>query len=98
MEYNVSKAMVQLLEKGFDFIIVQSAGNGNDADQGVDNWYNSLFCSINSLNCNFSMKVSKQDVMDRILVAAAIAKTDDLDKAHLTSSFLCCGVVLRNSR
>ena len=85
IEYNVSNTMVQLLEKGFDFVIVQSAGNGNASDQGVDYWYNRLFCSINSSNCHSTEKVSKQDVMDRILVVAAIAKTDDLDKAHLTS-------------
>jgi len=74
-----SKAFGKLLEKGFDFIIVQSAGNGNAGSIGVDYKNNRYFASINNNNCyesgpfvSNSNKVSKSDIIDRILIVSNI--------------------------
>lgn len=79
-----SKYMGKLLAKGNDFIIVESAGNGNKANIGVDYWNNGFFCSINSSNCYssngglFSNAISKQEIMDRIVIVAAVDSSNAL--------------------
>lgn len=67
-----SKYMGKLLEKGYDFIVVQSAGNGNADDIGFNYWHNGMFCSINKDNCYSSSSVSKNDIMSRILVVSNV--------------------------
>ncbi|MBQ4338485.1 MAG: S8 family serine peptidase [Clostridia bacterium] len=67
-----SAAMSSLLAKGYDFVVVQSAGNGNEFSQPIDSYYNGSFCSINEKTAlSISSKVSKQDILDRIIVVAA---------------------------
>ena len=75
-----SKVMGKLLSKGHDFVVVQSAGNGNENYEGIDYINNGGFCSITSDNCYskntslFGSKVSQSDIMDRILVVSAIGQ------------------------
>lgn len=66
-----SMYLQKLLAKGYDFVIVQSAGNGNANGYSVDAVYNGLFCSINAENCTTSEEVSADDIIDRIIVVGA---------------------------
>lgn len=77
-----SKYIEKLLHKGCDFIVVQSAGNGNDDGVGVDYWNNGLFAAINSSNCytrRFFSKVSKQNIMNHIIIVANINSSNMLN-------------------
>lgn len=90
---SASKAMGKLLGKGYDFVVVQSAGNGNKANIGVAYRYNGLFCAINRSNCHTQNAihflwwnqdaVSADDIMSRILIASNIRSNDEL---YVTSS------------
>lgn len=66
-----SKCVLKLLKKGYDFLIVQSAGNGNKDSISVDATYNGLFCAIDENNCKTSLGISGGDVLDRIVVVGA---------------------------
>ncbi len=70
-----SKYLCKLLELGYDFVIVQSAGNGDVEGVSVDAKYNGWVCSINKNNCYTSESVSADDIMGRIIVVGA-AKND----------------------
>ena len=73
---STSKQMGKLLENGFDFIVVQSAGNGDENSHGVSYWNNGIFCAINQDNCyetndvTVTDAVTKEDIIGRILVVA----------------------------
>jgi subtilisin family serine protease len=69
-----SKRIGQWLENGKDFIIVQSSGNGIKG-KGVDAINNGYFCSIQEENCYSSDKVSKQDIMNRVIIVTASAQS-----------------------
>jgi len=89
----ISEAMARLLEnkkEKYDFVVVQSAGNGaNDPSDtnpieedrlhlGVDAMANGLFASVTSDNCYSKSKtVSKQDIMDRIIIVTSADKKYD---------------------
>lgn len=73
---SASIALGKLLEKGFDFVVVQSAGNGAKDLMGVDAINNSHFASINENNCYESDEVSKKDIMNRILIVGAAEQKD----------------------
>lgn len=81
-----SKAMGKLLGKGYDFVVVQSAGNGNSSQIGIDYTNNGVFCAINSANCFsqnngiFHSAVSQNDIMDRILVVSATDRDNQLTR------------------
>lgn len=75
-----SKHMGKLLGKGYDFIVVQSAGNGNSAGRGVNYWNNGTFCAINKSNCYSSSKVTKAEIMGRIVIVAATNPDDKLTR------------------
>ncbi len=61
------------LSEGYDFVVVQSAGNGDDDGNSVDSYYNGHFCPINEKNCNsVAFGISKKDILDRILVVGAV--------------------------
>ncbi len=60
-----SRAMGMLLEKGYDFIVVQAAGNS-----GVDARNACLFAGITKDNCDEAFAPA-EDIVDRILVVAA---------------------------
>ena len=63
--------LYSLLTRGYDFVIVQSAGNGNESGISVDARFNGLYCSINEGNCVTSDTVAYQDIIDRIIVVGA---------------------------
>ncbi len=68
---NASAYMAALLSRGFDFLVVQSAGNGAGDGIGVDAIHNGVFCSITDGNCPAYQGVSTRDIQDRILIVAA---------------------------
>ena len=80
-----SKGMGKLIGKGYDFIVVQAAGNGNAGYVGVDYQYNGNFCSINESNCYsssggwFSDAVSKQEILDRVVVVSNLQSDGTLN-------------------
>lgn len=81
-----SAAMSSLLAKGYDFVVVQSAGNGNEASQPIDSYYNGTFCCINEKTAvSISDKVSKQDIIDRIIIVAAA--NNDYDGTYSAAWF-----------
>lgn len=70
-----SKVISDLLDEGYDFIIVQSAGNGAYDGFGVDSVYNGQFCSITRENC-FTERHSYEEIMDHVIVVAAATQTE----------------------
>lgn len=73
-----SYAMGSLLNKGYDFLVVQSAGNGNEEGYAVDATQNGLFSSINEKNAFLPFKnVTAQDLIDRIIIVASAKITED---------------------
>lgn len=69
-----SYSMGSLLSKGYDFLVVQSAGNGNDGNQAVNASQNGLFCSFANSNVFLPFAgVSKQDLLDRIIIVGSAA-------------------------
>lgn len=68
----VSLMMASLLSKGYDFIAVQSAGNGDFYGDPIDARHNGHFCSVNESNVFTGFyNVSKSDILDRIIVVTA---------------------------
>lgn len=67
--------MAELLNN-YDFVVVQSAGNGADNGIGVDAINNLWFCAVTSSNCVSygTGRASKQGILDRIVVVAATNK------------------------
>ncbi len=69
----------------YDFVVVQSAGNCQ-----IDAINNGLFASITEDNCvdyQERLGVSKRDILDRILVVAAVERTDQNDIGFRPSRF-----------
>ena len=68
---NAASYMSQLLNKGYDFIVVESAGNGfSDNHVSYDTKYNGHFCSINDNNTGKSAEMAKK-INDRIVIVGA---------------------------
>lgn len=68
-----STAVSVLIGRGYNFLIVQSAGNGDNNANAVDASYNGHFSAIDMENCNsICPGVSKQDILDRILIVGAV--------------------------
>lgn len=69
--------MAKLLQRGYDFICCQSAGNGVDKDKGlksyaVDASNNGTFCTITEKNAIRSVSgVTPKDIVDRIIIVAS---------------------------
>lgn len=69
-----SYAMGSLISKGYDFLVVQSAGNGNDGGYAVNASQNGLFCSFKEGNVFLPFSgVSKQDLLDRVIIVGSAA-------------------------
>ncbi len=68
----VSAYFAILLNRGFDFLVVQSAGNGDDNGNPVDAFNNGSFCSITRENCMSTLLgVPTEEVLGRIIVAGS---------------------------
>ena len=64
--------MASLLSRGYDFLIVQSAGNGNKSNAPCDSFYNGSFCSIRKQNIFTGLtRISKQEILDHILIVGS---------------------------
>jgi len=69
-----SYAMGSLLSKGYDFLVVQSAGNGNDGGYAVNASQNGLFCSFKEGRVFLPFAgVTKQDLLDRVIIVGSAA-------------------------
>ena len=67
-----SYAMSRLLKRGYDFLVVQSAGNGNEEGKSVDARNAGLFASVFSDNRLTILKKSDlSDIMDHIILVGA---------------------------
>lgn len=66
-----SLAIATLLDAGFDFVVVQSAGNGASDGIGVDAINNGRFCCVTESNCSTVGDVTVNDVMNRIIIVSA---------------------------
>ncbi len=85
-----SYMMASLLSKGYDFIAVQSAGNGDYFGDPVDASVNGHFCSLNESNIFVGSKnVSARDILDRIVIVASAANNGD--GTYTQSSFTNVG-------
>jgi RNA polymerase subunit RPABC4/transcription elongation factor Spt4 len=73
-----SEFMIGLLEDN-DFIIVQSAGNGDSNLKPINTKYNGHFCSISRDNCSSSDRISVDDVLDRIIIVGAAKNNGNKD-------------------
>ncbi len=74
-----SLVMSSLLSDGYDFLVVQSAGNGNEAGRAVDASQNGSFCAINSSNVTTGSYsgVTGTDILSRIVIVAAAENDGD---------------------
>lgn len=81
----VSYNMGLLLNKGYDFVMVQSAGNGAKDHIGVDAIYNGDFCSITAQNCNRSFG-NADEILDRIIIVGNAEKNGSSYRQALSSN------------
>ena len=84
-----SQYMASLLIRGYDFVVVQSAGNGAADGLGVDARYNGLFSAIDADNCvtaNGKVTVTAQDIMDRVIIVGAAGERDE-NGVYMQASF-----------
>ena len=73
-----SYSMGSLLQKGYDFVVVQSAGNGNGEGYAVDAYQNCLFCSISKKNAFLPFTdVDINDVLDRVIIVGSAGLTEN---------------------
>lgn len=72
-----SYAMGSLLQKGYDFVVVQSSGNGNGEGYAVDAGQNGIFCCITEKNAFLPFRdVEKKDLLDRIIIVGSAELSD----------------------
>ena len=63
-----------LIKDGYDFLVCQAAGNGNDSGLAINAENNLTFCSINENNCiSERFGVRKSEVLDRVIVVGSAA-------------------------
>ncbi|HOO25216.1 MAG TPA: S8 family serine peptidase [Clostridiales bacterium] len=68
----ISFYMAALLNQGYDFLIVQSAGNGDSNGKPVDAFNNGTFCCINAKNTKSTLLgVPVRQILDRIIVVGS---------------------------
>lgn len=69
-----SAFMSVLLKHGYDFVICQAAGNGNDYGHAINAENNLNFCSVNENNCVSELfGIAKPEVLDRIIIVGSAA-------------------------
>ncbi len=68
----VSLMMSSLLSKGYDFLAVQSAGNGDYYGDPIDAKHNGHFSAVNENNIFTGLyDVSKSDILNRIIIVSS---------------------------
>lgn len=74
----ITLAMASLLNKGYDFVAVQSAGNGNAFGVPIDSINNGHFSSVKESNIFTGFTgIEKSEILDRIIVVAAAKSNND---------------------
>ncbi|HZJ78362.1 MAG TPA: S8/S53 family peptidase [Clostridia bacterium] len=69
-----SMYMAQLINTGHEFIVVQSAGNGNRAGKSLDAINNGMFCCVKNDNTGQSPAMA-QKINDRIIIVGCAQNT-----------------------
>lgn len=65
----------RLISKGYDFLCVQSAGNGNSAGDPVDAYYNGLFCSFKSdVHSLEADGVPYEEIAEKVIIVGSVGK------------------------
>ncbi len=73
-----SYMMSSLLAKGYDFVVVQSAGNGDVYGVPIDARNNGLFSNINKYNAFTGLyNISPQSIVDRIIIVGSADNDGD---------------------
>jgi len=73
-----SYMMASLLSKGYDFVVVQSAGNGDAFGDPIDAKNNGHFAALTESNIFVGSKnISKQDILNRIIIVASASNDGD---------------------
>ena len=68
----MSLTMASLLDKGYDFLVVQSAGNGNEWGEPIDSSNNGHFTAITDKNVyTGKYDIPKEEILDRIIAVSA---------------------------
>ena len=78
--------MSSLLEKGYDFLCIQSAGNGDAYGIPIDARYNGIFCGIDE-NQDFSVvsDIPYDEIEKRIIIVGSTGY--DSEKGYVQSGF-----------
>lgn len=73
---DIDESSVSLFSEnsGYDFLVVQSAGNGNGPGNPIDSGQNGCFCCVNERTALAPMGISKQDILDRIIIVCENTK------------------------
>ena len=67
-----SYTVASLLARGYDFLVVQSAGNGSKANEPCDSYYNGSFTCITKRNAFTGLTgISKQEVLNHVIVVGS---------------------------
>ncbi len=81
-----SLMMAALLDKGYDFLVIQAAGNGNYNGDPIDVDQNGHFCSINESNIFTGFYgVSKDDILNRIVRVASAGGYNGNNEYYISS-------------
>ena len=82
-----SYTVASLLARGYDFLVVQSAGNGSKDDRPCDSYYNGSFTSITMRNAFTGLTgISRQEVLNHVIVVGSSTYAHK-DKDFYQSSF-----------
>ncbi len=71
-------SIAKLLEEGHDFVVVQSAGNGNgETHAAVDAFQNGWFACITEKNITASDTIDIEDVRNRVIIVGAAEQNNN---------------------
>ena len=69
----ISYMMSSLLSKGYDFVVCQSAGNGDIDGDAIDSRMNGHFCNLNKDNLyTGSYEIAAEEILERVLVVGSV--------------------------
>ncbi len=63
--------MGSLIKSGYDFVVVQAAGNGNGGGEPIDSGQNGCFCCVNEGTAIAPIGLDKQEILDRIIIVGS---------------------------
>lgn len=81
-----SYMMASLLTRGYDFIAVQSAGNGAKNGYPCDSYFNGSFCAVTKKNMFRGFHfISKQEILDHIIVVGSATSSHKGSDFYMSS-------------